>query len=484
MEAKDLTATIADINNKLVDDGITNHMHRMEWLACAMAAQRFGGSVLAETPTNDAIARVLHETDTGHEQTTEQLRTLADIFDDIRYNGETPEDVADLLKKAADVRAFLNSPDWRGEDVFQIMYEIIAVKQKSARGQVFTPAHIGQLMAAVLDVHEGDHVLDAACGTGSLLLKCYAAGVMSQDLYGVEWDREMFALCVANILAHNDGIAHVKLGDSKTSEVADWIRAADISKTIMNPPYENKYGCPDIVGNVLEAVPDNTRVAMLLPDKKLEKFTKRKRERITKRAVLDAVVKLPKDLFEPLASVSVSLFIWETGTPQEDRSYAAMCMEDDGFTTYKNSVRIDTQGKWPERCAYWVDIIRNDKYDKAGGCLQSATDGLSYKEPEKPFVIYDEDFKKAAFDYLLFEMRENAIKAGTYTKPEKPLTISDIMVSGAFIPNPEFPHKLPACSMAPYAIRMLEVEDYYGGKHMEPVKIGDEPHMRPVRGDG
>lgn len=408
----DLAATVAAINARLDADGLTSHMHRMEWLAAALVALRFGGKRLETEPTNAAILDILRTTETPHEPTTDQLRELAEVFADIRYNNGEPPDVAELLDNARSVRAFLNSPDWRGEDVFQVMYEIIAVKNKSARGQVFTPAHIGQLMAAVLDVHEGDHVLDAACGTGSLLLKCYAAGVMSQDLYGVEWDREMRALCVANILTHNDGIAHILHGDSTTPEVADWIKAADITKTIMNPPYENKFGCPDIVGNVLEAVPDFTKVAMLLPGKKLEKFTKRKRERVTNRAVLDAVIKLPPQLFEPLASVEVSLFLWETGTPQEDRQYFGAYLEDDGFQTYKNSPRIDPHNKWPEICAKWVDTIKNDKYEACGGQIQDPADGLSYKEPEKPFEIYEEDFRKTAFDFLWFEMNEKRRKAG------------------------------------------------------------------------
>lgn len=404
--------TITDINKRLEGDGITNHMHRMEWLGAALVALRFGGKRLEDEPTNAAILDILRTADTTHEGTTAQLREWADVFADIRYNGDEPSDVSALLDDVRSVRAFLNSSDWKGEDVFQIMYEIIAVKQKSARGQVFTPAHIGQLMAAVLDVHEGDHVLDAACGTGSLLLKCYAAGVMSQDLYGVEWDREMRALCVANILAHNGGIAHILHGDSTTQEVVEWIKAADISKTIMNPPYENKFGCPDIVGNVLDSVGDFTKVAMLLPDKKLEKFTKRKRERITNRACLDAVVKLPEQLFEPLASVSVSLFLWETGTPQEDRRYFGAYLEDDGFQAYKNSSRVDPHNKWPEICAKWVDIIKNDKYESCGGQIQDPADGLSYKEPEKPFEITEDDFRKTAFDFIWFQLNEKRRKAG------------------------------------------------------------------------
>lgn len=431
----DLQDTIKRINDKLVDDGITNHIHRLMWLACAMVALRFGSNRLMDDPTNSAILGVLRDTNTSSDLTNSQLRELQKHFEDIRYNNDEPKDVSQLLQMAREVRAFLNSDDWSGEDVFQIMYEIIAVKQKSARGQVFTPAHIGQLMAGVLDVHEGDHVLDAACGTGSLLLKCCKLGVLSTDLYGVEWDYQMYALCVANILAHDDGIANILHGDSTTEEVADWIKSKDITKTIMNPPYENKFGCPDIVGNVLDSVPDFTKVAMLLPDKKLEKFTKRKQKRITDRAVLDAVIKLPNGLFQPLANVAVSLFIWETGTPQGDTSYMTAFLEDDGFTTYKNSPRIDPGNKWPAVMAKWLPIIRDSKYDGLDGAtLRTMAEGLSYQEPEKPFEIYEEDFRKTAFDYLWFEMNEKRRKDGLPTVGLVP-TLMKAIYSGRLVIN-------------------------------------------------
>ena len=41
----------------------------------------------------------------------------------------------------------------------------------------------------------------------------------------------------------------------------------NITKVLMNPPYEKKYGCLTIVGNVLESVPVGTKCAFILPDK-------------------------------------------------------------------------------------------------------------------------------------------------------------------------------------------------------------------------
>ena len=39
----------------------------------------------------------------------------------------------------------------------------------------------------------------------------------------------------------------------------------------MNPPYERKNKCADIVLNVLNSVPVGTECAFIMPDKKMEK---------------------------------------------------------------------------------------------------------------------------------------------------------------------------------------------------------------------
>lgn len=44
----------------------------------------------------------------------------------------------------------------------------------------------------------------------------------------------------------------------------------------MNPPYERKNKCADIVLNVLNSVPVGTECAFIMPDKKMEKETKLK----------------------------------------------------------------------------------------------------------------------------------------------------------------------------------------------------------------
>lgn len=169
-------------------------------------------------------------------------------------------------------------------------------KGKSERGQVFTPDHITSFMYRLLNVSQSDIILDAACGSGAFLVKSMcnmikeaggintdkALEIKSKQLYGIEVDREIYALACANMLIHKDGKTNLEQLDTRKSDAAKWIRNISvkltgesqpkgITKVLMNPPFERAYGCMAIVKNVLDNVPIGTKCAFILPDKKLEK---------------------------------------------------------------------------------------------------------------------------------------------------------------------------------------------------------------------
>ena len=70
-----------------------------------------------------------------------------------------------------------------------------------------------------------------------------AATIKDVQLYGIEFDREIFALACANMLIHKDGKTNLEQLDSQTQEACDWIKSKNITKVLMNPPFESKYGC-------------------------------------------------------------------------------------------------------------------------------------------------------------------------------------------------------------------------------------------------
>ena len=96
--------------------------------------------------------------------------------------------------------------------------------------------------------------------------------------------------------------------DSTSQEACDWIKDKKITKVLMNPPYERKCHPEIIVKNVLDSIKPHSIAAFLLPDKKLEKVSKRIVEKILSKHRLLKIIKLPEKTF-----VKCSPFVRQCG---------------------------------------------------------------------------------------------------------------------------------------------------------------------------
>lgn len=421
----------AKINNCLHSEfGIKNLYHRMIFTACALVAKRYNALMIKgmdySTFTN-SIQSSIGKALIRDKKQNQKLELLLDVFSEIRMNlnvnsedEKEQQHVKDLIGLFIDwvteISDCLNSDAWRGEDVMGIFFnEFNRYKKKSEAGQIFTPEHITDFMYKILEVNQDDHVLDATCGSGGFLVKAmanmiYEAGGMqtkkateikAHQLFGIEFDREIYALACANMLIHKDGKTNLEQLDARTSEAGNWISTKAITKVLMNPPYETKYGCITIVENVLDHVPSHTPCAFILPDKKLEKASKAQIRRILKHHRLRKVIKLPEDLFFNVG-VNTSIFIFESGIPQNGNEFFACYMDSDGLVTVKNKGRHDIHKKWLGIESYWLNVISKQSGDASCQWIDPS-EHLSYQPPQKAFEICEEDFRKTAMDYLMFQ---------------------------------------------------------------------------------
>lgn len=421
----------ARINNCLhFEFGIRNLYHRMIFTACALVAKRYDALMVSGmdySEFHNAILNCLNKELLRDKHQNQKLGLLADVFSEIRMNlnvnsedEKEQEHVKDLISIFIDwvteISDCLNSDAWRGEDVMGIFFnEFNRYKKKSESGQVFTPEHITDFMYKILEVNQNDRVLDATCGSGGFLVKAMAnmideAGgvntekakeIKQNQLFGIEFDREIYALACANMLIHKDGKTNLEQLDARSEEAGKWISSQNITKVLMNPPFERKYGCMDIVENVLDNVPPHTPCAFIMPDKKLEKTGKKQKERILKKHRLKKVIKLPEDLFFGIG-ITASIFVFEAGVPQDDKEFFACYMESDGLATVKNKGRHDVYGKWAAIEKHWVEVIERQSGEDTCQWMDPAKH-LSYQMPQKPFEIFEEDFRKTAMDYLMFQ---------------------------------------------------------------------------------
>lgn len=412
----------ARINNLLHGKfGVTNLYHRMILTACALVAERYGAKLenLKESPYQTFNTTVVTTLSTSLENDRKQnskIDILLDEYSTIRMNTPTDQQaIAEFIDCVVSVSECINSNKWRGEDVMGIFFnEFNRYKKKSEAGQVFTPEHITDFMYRILEVNKNDRVLDAACGSGGFLVKAMsnmmqeaggpntekAKEIKKTQLYGIEYYKYVYALACANMLIHKDGKTNLEWLDSRGEEAGAWIQSKNITKVLMNPPFETKFGCMQIVENVLNNVPEHTMCAFILPDKKLEK-AKSVTDRIKTNHRLRKVIKLPEDLFQG-TGVTTSIFVFEAGVPQDKHEFFTCWMKDDGLETVKNKGRHDVHGRWPAIENHWVDVVLKQSGDDT--CKWEDPDKcMSYQVPVQPFQVSEKDFRKTAMDYLMYK---------------------------------------------------------------------------------
>lgn len=396
--------------------GIKNLYHRMIFTACALVAKRYGASLFKgmnyqtfHTSIHSTLAKSLEDS----RRQNQKLDILLEVYSEIKMNSSDNQAAIDnFIEWVSEISECLNSDYWNGEDVMGIFFnEFNRYKGKSESGQVFTPEHITSFMYRIIDVHQNDRVLDAACGSGGFLVKSMskmikeAGGVQTEkakkiktaQLFGIEFDREIYALACANMLIHKDGKTNLEQLDSRTLKAGEWIRSKNITKVLMNPPFERKYGCLKIVENVLDNVPAHTKCAFILPDKKLEKDNSAS---ILKHHQLQKIIKLPEKVFSE--GVTASVFVFESGVPQNEKEIFACYIEDDGLETVKNQGRHDIKDRWQEIEDKFVDVVHKQSGDPTIQWIKPS-EHLSYQLPEKEFEIYEDDFAKTMMDFLMFE---------------------------------------------------------------------------------
>ncbi len=397
--------------------GIKNLNHRMIFTACALVAKRYGATLVKgmdyatfHTSIHSTLSKSLEEA----KKQNQKLDLLLEVYSEIKMNiTNNQEAIDEFIDNVSQISDNINSDFWRGEDVMAIFFnEFTRYKGKSEQGQVFTPDHISSLMYRLINVGKDDIVLDAACGSGTFLVRAMcnmvkeaggnrtdkARTIKQSQLYGIEQDREIFALACANMLIHKDGKTNLEQLDSRSPEAAKWIKDKHITKVLMNPPFENKYGCIDIVSNVLDNVERGAMCAFIMPDKKMEKVAKAKK--LLKKHTLHKIIKLPEEVFRE--GVTTSVFIFEAQRPHNGQEILAYYIPDDGLETVKNQGRQDVRDRWQEIEDKWVNIIRKQDADESKQWLDPS-EHLSYQMPQPEFEIHEEDFTKTVLDYMMFE---------------------------------------------------------------------------------
>ena len=352
---------------------------------------------------------------------------------------------------------FINDKSTSGQDLLNLFFVTFnKYVGKSDKNQAFTPDHITDFMAKVAGVNKRSVVLDPCCGSGSFLVRamtqalddCATAAeqekVKKHQIFGIEFDENIYGLATTNMLIHSDGNSNIRRGSCFS--LADWIKEAKPNVILMNPPYNGqRIHLPEryvrtwprdkkedpskgfyfvkYIAELLNSENISATLAVLLPVAcaiGTSGEIARIKAEILRENTLKAVFTLPNEIFYPGASASACCMVFEIGKRHEDSPFTFFgYYKDDGFKKKKNLGRVEQidadtgKSKWAEIEQKWLDAYkRNDVIDgfsaihRVTGSDEWLCEAYMKTDYSK---LTERDFQQTLNDYLSYLVKEGYV---------------------------------------------------------------------------
>lgn len=188
---------------------------------------------------------------------------LSGMFKDVHFNDDAKIGKGEeMVKKLSKLINIFCRPEFdfrknkaSGDDILGDVYENLmkrfAVASGKSKGQFYTPAEPSRAIAGILGISdiaprdEGWSVYDAACGSGSLLIRCANDAGCRVNIYGQEENQTTAGLCNMNMVIHGHATADIRIGntfsDPQFLHTEDGEQVLDkFDFAVLNPPFSLK----------------------------------------------------------------------------------------------------------------------------------------------------------------------------------------------------------------------------------------------------
>jgi len=294
-----------------------------------------------------------------------------------------------------------------GDDILGDAYEYLmrnfATESGKSKGQFYTPAEVSRVVAAVAGTGRATSsqqtVYDAACGSGSLLLKAAEAAPVNLSIYGQEYDITTRGLAVMNMILHGKEMAEIAQGDviAEPQFMAGDTALQTFDFVVANPPFSLKAWSAGLTADthfgrfadgmppekngdfafllhLLASMKSTGSGAVILPHGVLFRGNKEAtlREKILRRGYIKGIIGLPANLFYG-TGIPASILVLDKSEARAERPIF-MIDASKGYIKDGNKNRLRerdihkivdafTQGlEIPgySRRVDWAEITRND----------------------------------------------------------------------------------------------------------------------------
>jgi len=323
-------------------------------------------------------------------------------------------------------------------------------------GIVLTPPYITEMMAKLLQIDQYSKVMDLATGSAGFLISAmvlmkadaentYGKGtakakekiehIKKTQLLGVELNAEMYSLATTNMILRGDGSAKIQKGNTfiTPEEIYTEFRA---NKILLNPPFSYEENGMPFIAFGLDRMEKGGLGAIIIQDSAGSGKAVKTNQSILKKHTLIASIKMPVDLFQPMAGVQTSIYIFEAHKPHDfDTTVKFIDFRNDGYKRtsrslqfidepqkrYNDIVKIYKAGTKAQIEAAWnLDEIFIEDFITPSGL------DWNFEQHKKTDTnpTFD-DFRKTVADYLTWEVdkflkkEENSGKVNRRSMQEK-----------------------------------------------------------------
>ena len=312
-------------------------------------------------------------------------------------------------------------------------------------GIVLTPPYVTKMMTQILEVDENSKVMDLATGSAGFLISSmelmidYAEKkygkrtkkaldkieeIKKNQLLGVELDAQMFTLASTNMILRGDGSSNIRKGSS-FKEPADLYKEFNADKLLLNPPFSHKENGMPFIKFGLENMQIGGKAAIIIQDSAGNGRGIDSCKAILAQNQLLASIKMPIDLFIPMAGVQTSVYVIEhTGKSHDYKKQVKFIdFRNDGYKrTKRGIIEIDNP---VQRYNDIIEIYKNGATANVSDTLWNlqqtvVMNVITNKGNDWNFDQYQkidtkptlQDFKKTVGDYLAWEV-SNILKQQT-----------------------------------------------------------------------
>ncbi|WP_457934238.1 SAM-dependent methyltransferase [Pseudoalteromonas sp. SCSIO 43210] len=305
-------------------------------------------------------------------------------------------------------------------------------------GIVLTPPYVTKMMSQILGINKDSKVMDLATGSAGFLISAmelmiqdtentYGKGttaakskieqIKKKQLLGIELNAEMFTLAATNMVLRGDGSAKIEKGSTfkKPEEIYTKFNA---NRLLLNPPFSYKENGMPFLKFGLDKMEKGGFGAIIIQDSAGSGKAVVTNKALLKEHTLIASIKMPTDLFQPMAGVQTSIYIFEAHKAHDfEKTVKFIDFRKDGYKRtkrklqeidnptqyYSDIIKLYKAGKNAKLESNWqLDNVYIEDFISNGAKIGADWNFDQHKKIDTKPVL--DDFKKVVNNYLAWEV--------------------------------------------------------------------------------